>query len=114
MVTEAREAPNGGGFILNGAKQWISNSPVADVFIVWAKCKWDGKIRGFILEKVRVNEDAFTTQGSQEIIGLATITGHERPVGTQDRQQTRTACVRNGFDCYGGCLGAHRQSPAGS
>lgn len=51
MTTEAREAPNGGGYILTGSKTWISNSPVADVFIVWAKCKWDGKIRGFILEK---------------------------------------------------------------
>lgn len=28
-----------------------SNSPVADVFVVWAKCKWDGKIRGFVMEK---------------------------------------------------------------
>lgn len=53
MTTEAVEAPDGNGFIINGSKTWISNSPVADVFIVWAKCKWDGKIRGFILEKVR-------------------------------------------------------------
>lgn len=53
MVTTAREAPSGqgGGYILSGSKTWISNSPVADVFIVWAKCEWDGKIRGFILEK---------------------------------------------------------------
>ncbi|GAA5902106.1 hypothetical protein JCM5296_006605 [Sporobolomyces johnsonii] len=51
MTTEAREAPGGGGFILSGAKTWISNSPIADVFVVWAKCKWDGKIRGFVLDK---------------------------------------------------------------
>ncbi len=38
-----------GGYKLNGAKQWITNSPVADVFVVWAKL--DGVIRGFILEK---------------------------------------------------------------
>ncbi|GAA97300.1 uncharacterized protein L969DRAFT_84269 [Mixia osmundae IAM 14324] len=50
MVTEAQEKP-GGGFIISGSKTWISNSPIADVFIIWAKCKWDGKIRGFILEK---------------------------------------------------------------
>ena len=37
-------------FILNGSKQWITNSPIADVFIIWAKCE-DGNIRGFILEK---------------------------------------------------------------
>ncbi|ACA85326.1 acyl-CoA dehydrogenase [Shewanella woodyi] len=38
-----------GGYRLNGAKMWITNSPIADVFIVWAKL--EGKIRGFILEK---------------------------------------------------------------
>ncbi|GAA6006027.1 hypothetical protein JCM10207_007313 [Rhodosporidiobolus poonsookiae] len=51
MATEAREAPDGKGFLLSGAKTWISNSPIADVFVVWAKCKWDGKIRGFVLDK---------------------------------------------------------------
>jgi len=40
-----------GGYTISGSKTWISNAPVADVFVVWAKCKWDGKIRGFILEK---------------------------------------------------------------
>jgi glutaryl-CoA dehydrogenase len=38
-----------GGYVLNGAKMWISNSPVADVLIVWAKL--DDVIRGFILER---------------------------------------------------------------
>ena len=49
MTTEATEVD--GGFKLSGSKTWISNSPIADVMVVWAKCKWDGKIRGFILEK---------------------------------------------------------------
>lgn len=41
-----------GGYVLNGSKMWISNSPVADVFVVWAKSDaHDGKIRGFILDK---------------------------------------------------------------
>ena len=48
MVTRARAAP--GGYRLSGAKMWISNSPIADVFVVWAKTD-DGVIRGFILEK---------------------------------------------------------------
>jgi len=48
MVTRARAAD--GGYRLSGAKMWISNSPIADVFIVWAKTD-DGVIRGFILEK---------------------------------------------------------------
>ncbi|KAH7104766.1 acyl-CoA dehydrogenase NM domain-like protein [Auriculariales sp. MPI-PUGE-AT-0066] len=49
METTAEETD--GGFIVKGSKTWISNSPVADVFVVWARCKWDGKIRGFLLEK---------------------------------------------------------------
>jgi glutaryl-CoA dehydrogenase len=48
MVTRARGAD--GGYRLAGAKMWISNSPIADVFVVWAKTD-DGVIRGFILEK---------------------------------------------------------------
>ncbi|KAI0733768.1 acyl-CoA dehydrogenase domain-containing protein [Fomitopsis betulina] len=49
METVAEEVD--GGFVLNGAKTWISNAPVADLFVVWARCKWDGKVRGFLLEK---------------------------------------------------------------
>lgn len=48
MVTRARTTE--GGYKLTGAKMWISNSPIADVFVVWAKTD-DGVIRGFILEK---------------------------------------------------------------
>jgi glutaryl-CoA dehydrogenase len=48
MVTRAHAAP--GGYRLSGAKMWISNSPIADVFVVWAKTD-DGVIRGFVLEK---------------------------------------------------------------
>jgi glutaryl-CoA dehydrogenase len=41
-----------GGYVLNGSKMWISNSPIADVFVIWAKSDaHDGKIRGFVLEK---------------------------------------------------------------
>lgn len=39
-----------GGYRISGAKMWITNSPIADVFVIWAKTD-DGKIRGFILEK---------------------------------------------------------------
>jgi glutaryl-CoA dehydrogenase len=48
MVTRARVAD--GGFRLQGAKTWISNAPIADVFVVWAKTD-DGVVRGFVLEK---------------------------------------------------------------
>ncbi|KAG8818005.1 hypothetical protein FRC17_011003 [Serendipita sp. 399] len=49
METTAKE--DGDGYILNGSKTWITNSPVADLFVVWARCQWDGKVRGFLLEK---------------------------------------------------------------
>ncbi len=48
MVTRARSAD--GGYVLHGAKMWITNAPIADVFVVWAKDD-DDTIRGFILEK---------------------------------------------------------------
>ncbi len=48
MITRARAVE--GGYLLSGAKNWISNSPIADVFVVWAKDD-DGVIRGFVLEK---------------------------------------------------------------
>ncbi|HQV93796.1 MAG TPA: acyl-CoA dehydrogenase [Anaerolineales bacterium] len=47
METRAKKVD--GGFVLQGNKMWITNSPIADVFVVWAKL--DGEIRGFILEK---------------------------------------------------------------
>jgi glutaryl-CoA dehydrogenase len=48
MITRAKKAA--GGYLLNGAKMWISNSPIADVFVVWAKDEAD-VIRGFIIDK---------------------------------------------------------------
>ena len=47
MKTQAKKTTD--GYILSGNKTWISNSPVADLFVVWAKL--DGVVRGFILEK---------------------------------------------------------------
>lgn len=52
METKAKYNESSKTFTLNGTKTWITNSPVADVFIVWAKCDRDNnRIRGFILEK---------------------------------------------------------------
>ena len=48
MITRAKKVD--GGYIMHGAKMWITNSPIADVFIVWAKDDAD-EIRGFVLEK---------------------------------------------------------------
>jgi glutaryl-CoA dehydrogenase len=48
MASRARNVD--GGYLLNGNKTWITNSPIADVFVVWAKDD-EGRIRGFVLEK---------------------------------------------------------------
>ncbi|MFC3060564.1 acyl-CoA dehydrogenase [Paenirhodobacter populi] len=51
MKTTARRL-DGGGYVLNGAKTWISNAPIADVFVIWAKSEaHGGKIRGFVLDR---------------------------------------------------------------
>jgi len=47
MITRAEKTE--GGYLLNGAKMWITNSPIADLAVVWAKL--DGKIRGFVVER---------------------------------------------------------------
>ena len=50
MKTRAEKTAN--GYKITGSKMWISNSPIADVFVVWAKSEaHDGKIKGFVLEK---------------------------------------------------------------
>ncbi len=50
MKTTAKKSD--GGYVLNGSKMWISNSPFADVFVIWAKSEsHDGQIKGFLLEK---------------------------------------------------------------
>jgi len=51
MESKARFEKSDGVYILNGSKNWITNSPIADVFVVWVMNEEEGKIRGFILEK---------------------------------------------------------------
>ena len=63
-----------GGYRLKGSKMWISNSPIADVFVVWAKSDaHDGKIRGFVLEKGMTGLSAPKIDGKQSL--RASITG---------------------------------------
>uniref|UniRef100_A0A9J8CDM9 Glutaryl-CoA dehydrogenase, mitochondrial n=1 Tax=Cyprinus carpio carpio TaxID=630221 RepID=A0A9J8CDM9_CYPCA len=50
METRAKYNPSSRTFTLTGSKTWITNSPVADICVVWAKCE-DGKVRGFLLER---------------------------------------------------------------
>lgn len=60
-----------GGYQLNGSKMWITNSPIADVFVVWAKL--DGEIRGFVLEKGMQGLSAPKIEGKFSL--RASITG---------------------------------------
>lgn len=73
---ESRATKTDGGYVLTGNKTWITNSPIADVFVVWAKVVGgddDGKIRGFVLEKGMPGLSAPVIHGK---VGLrASITG---------------------------------------
>ena len=70
MITRSKKVD--GGYVINGTKAWISNSPIADVFIVWAKDDAD-EIRGYILDKGMKGLSAPATHGK---VGLRTsITG---------------------------------------
>ncbi len=63
-----------GGYRLTGSKMWISNSPVADVFVVWAKsAEHDGEIRGFVLDKGMAGLSAPKIEGKLSL--RASITG---------------------------------------
>jgi glutaryl-CoA dehydrogenase len=70
MQTRARKAD--GGYVLKGAKMWITNSPIADVFVVWAKTD-DGVIRGFILENGMKGLSAPKIEGKMSL--RASVTG---------------------------------------
>lgn len=69
MTTHAKKVD--GGYSLTGNKMWITNSPIADVFVVWAK--FEGKIRGFVLEKGMQGLSAPKIEGKFSL--RASITG---------------------------------------
>ncbi|WP_233233657.1 acyl-CoA dehydrogenase [Bordetella sp. LUAb4] len=116
MDTRAVKTAN--GYKLTGNKMWITNSPIADVFVVWAKAvggEYDGKIRGFILEKGMKGLSAPAIHGK---VGLrASITGEivmdEVEVG-EEQMLPKVSGLKGPFTClnsarYGiawGALGA--------
>jgi len=72
MKTRAKKTD--GGYVISGAKTWISNSPIADVFVIWAKSEAHGDgIRGFILERGMKGLDAPKIEGKLSL--RASITG---------------------------------------
>ena len=69
MITNAKRVD--GGFLMNGAKMWITNSPISDLAVVWAKL--DNEIRGFIVER---NFEGFSTPKIEGKLSLrASVTG---------------------------------------
>ena len=70
MKTRARKIP--GGFAITGNKMWITNSPIADVFVIWGKTE-DGVIRGFVLEKGMKGLSAPKIEGKVSL--RASVTG---------------------------------------
>ena len=115
MITRARKVD--GGYALTGTKMWITNSPIADVFVVWAKLDEDGQdtIRGFILEKGMKGLSAPAIHGK---VGLrASITGEivlDDVFVPQENMLPNVSGLRGPFTClnsarYGiawGALGA--------
>lgn len=72
MITRAKKVD--GGYLLNGAKMWITNSPIADVFVVWAKLDDEqNTVRGFVLEKGMEGLSAPKIEGKLSL--RASITG---------------------------------------
>ena len=69
---KTRAVKTDGGYIVSGAKMWITNSPIADVFVIWGKTE-DGVIRGFILEKGMKGLSAPKIEGKFSL--RASITG---------------------------------------
>ena len=108
MITRAEKVPN--GYKLNGAKMWISNAPIADFAIVWAKL--DGKIRGFIVER---GTKGFSTPKVEGKLSLRTsVTGEivlEDAVVPEDNLLPNVSGLAGPFGClnmarYGICWGA--------
>ncbi len=103
---KTRAVKTGSGYRLNGSKMWISNAPIADVFVVWAKSEaHDGAIRGFILEKGMKGLSAPKIDGKLSL--RASITGE---VVMEDVEVGEDALLPNVSGLRGpfGCLNRAR------
>ena len=112
MKTNAKNTPN--GFILNGSKTWITNSPIADVIIIWAKDE-QGVLRGFIVDRDSKGLSTPTLEGKFSL--RASITGQiflDNVFVPEDRMLPEVQSFKGPFSClnmarYGiawGSLGA--------
>lgn len=67
MTLSATKSDSGTGFLLNGTKMWITNGPIADVFVVYAKLKDSNRITAFIVDRCA---PGFSTGQSLDKIGM--------------------------------------------
>ena len=103
---KTRAEKTAGGYRLNGAKTWISNAPIADVFVVWAKsAAHDGQIKGFVLEKGMKGLSAPKIEGKLSL--RASVTGE---IVLNDVDVTEAALLPNASGLGGpfGCLNRAR------
>ena len=104
MKTRAEKMP--GGYRLTGAKTWISNAPIADVFVVWAKsASHDGQIKGFILERGMKGLSTPKIEGKLSL--RASVTGE---IVLNDVEVSEDALLPNASGLAGpfGCLNRAR------
>jgi glutaryl-CoA dehydrogenase len=97
MITRAKSVD--GGYLLSGAKNWISNSPIADVFVVWAKDD-EGVIRGFVLDKGMKGLSAPKIEGKLAL--RASITGEivmEEVFVPQENKFPEVGGLKGPFTC---------------
>ncbi|WP_193175134.1 acyl-CoA dehydrogenase [Oricola nitratireducens] len=99
MITRAKKVD--GRYSISGAKNWITNSPIADVFVVWAKSDaHDGKIRGFILEKGMKGLNAPKIEGKFSL--RASVTGMiqmDEVLVTEDQLLPNVSGLAGPFGC---------------
>ena len=104
MKTVAKKTAN--GYVLTGAKMWISNAPIADVFVIWAKSEaHGGKIRGFVLEKGMAGLSAPKIGGKLSL--RASITGEIVMAGVEVGEEALLPHVE-GLKGPFGCLNRAR------
>ena len=113
MLSDAKKVS--GGYVLNGNKMWITNAPIADVFIVWAKLAKTNTIKGFILDKEMEGLSAPKIHGKLSL--RASVTGeivlqnvfvpNESVLEKADSLTAAMSCLNNArFGIAWGALGA--------
>lgn len=104
IETKAVYSPDKKAYILNGNKTWITNAPVADVCLVWAKCD-DGKVRGFLIDRGSPGLSTPKIEGKFSLRASATGMIHMDSVVVPQENMLPNA---GGFKSVFGCLSSAR------